>query len=152
MYVTVPNDEQVVDVIDLARTMHADSLYGHLPFDTDKLIEELAVALESPEQLLLVAVDDSKVREQIVGFFVAYWTEYFFNRERVAMDKALYVRAESRGKKAAKLLIQAYREWAYAEGCKEAVLADTAGHNAGPFFDRLCFKQVGTVHKLRLED
>lgn len=152
MYVTVPDEAQIVEGLEIARRMHAESLYSWLPFDVDKVIEECAIALDSPQHLLLVAVDDSGDQDQIVGFFLGYWTEYFFNRERVAEDKALYVSPCVRGGKAATLLINAFRDWAFAEACMEAVLAHSTGYDAGPFFERLGFKRVGTVHKLRLED
>lgn len=151
MYVTVPNEAQIVEAMALARCMHADSLYGYLPWVDGKVIETAALALESPRQLLLVVIDDSDDKEQVVGIFLGRWDEFFFNRERVATDQILYVDPRARGKTVATLLIQAYRDWAYSEGCCEAVLSHSTGYDVSPFFERMGFKAIGAVHKLKLE-
>jgi GNAT superfamily N-acetyltransferase len=130
----------------MAVAMHDASLFADIALDPEKLAGWIADAIADANHLVLIAEDDGEP----AGLLAASTSTYLFGPERIASDHAVYVRPTRRGGVAARKLIDGYRGWATAQGCREACLATSTGVDAAEFYNRLGFSQVGTVHKVRL--
>ncbi len=146
-----PDYEHIHQGMKLAKQMHAESSYGFLPFDEEKVEGLAGFAMDSEDYCILVAVDDAN---KVYGFFLGVIVPYYFCNEGYAVDLALFVSPDKRGVCAAQKLIAAFKQWAIAEGAREITLATSTGvepERTAKLYERLGFPQIGTVHKIRVE-
>ena len=144
------NVEDLPRLITLGRDMHNESIYKDIEWDDDIVHNLGMAAIHDNRYLLLVAETEE---DGIIGFFLGFYTTYFFSRECIAQDMALFVSSDKRGYMAAKKLIDEYTLWAIRIGCREVCLASSTGINpakTGALFERLGFNHIGGIYKQRL--
>lgn len=141
-----PSD--IPDLLALGRRMHAESWYAYLPFDDDKI----ATVLQSTMAHGFVAVSetDGTIHGGMVGAISAFW----FCRELMAHDLALFVEPGKRGGIAAARLVQHFIAWAKAAGAREISLGVSTGvmvRETGELFEAMGLRHVGGIYKARLD-
>jgi GNAT superfamily N-acetyltransferase len=135
-------------LLELGRAMHAESWYRYLPFDDVKLHGVFERLLTDGYLKLHVASNGS-----IDGGMAGYIGEFWFCREKIATDYALFVRPNHRGSISAVRLIQDFVEWAKEKGAQEVSLSQTTGvrvQESSHLYLGMGFVYVGGNFKWRL--
>lgn len=136
-------------MLELARAMHEESVYRHLPFDDQKVAELVRACSMQDSWAGFVAVENGR----LYGFFAGHITEYFFSRERMAKDIGLYVVPEKRGRMTAVRLIKIFIRWAAEKGVTEVALGVSAledNSRTYALYQRLGLEPVAQLFKRRL--
>ena len=133
------------EVLALARVNVAESRFGWLPFDEEKVRGNLARMVEAPQgyNCALIARNSAG---KLVGYLGGSIEEYFFCRERVALSAFLFVDPEERGGLGAVKLILAFRAWAKNRGAVEISIGVAGGvtiERTGRFLQRLGLRLAG---------
>lgn len=135
--------------MELGRRMHEESEFAFLPFDPVKVRRLLHHIASNPEHYCVYVVEHE---ERLIGLLVGQVMEYFFCRELLCDEVLLFVERDQRGSVAALALVRAYLEWSRSKGAREARVAVSTGvdiDRTGAFLQRLGFRHVGGVYKLR---
>ena len=120
----------------------ADSVF-HFPFDP-AYAERLFLAHLEPQRLCVVHVAHSKPQ----GVLMAAAAEHPFGPVRIARETAWWIEPEHRGLAAFKML-EAFEQWARAEGCLFAGMAGMGDRpGVGALYQRRGY-QVAETHFLR---
>lgn len=142
------------DVIALARVNVAESRFGWLPFDEQKLRANLARMARAPQSYNCALVA-RKEDGGLVGYMAGQIEEYFFCREKVATSVFLFVDPKARGGFAAVKLILAFRKWARNRGAVEIYIGVAGGvtmERTGRFLKRLGLTLTGGNYSAWLTD
>lgn len=143
-------------LMSMGRALHAESpRYSYLSYSDEKverlirsMVEDTLVA-EAPGGVV-VAVKDGIVVGMIGGFV----TSPFFSDDKIASDYTFYVKPEHRGTgRVALRLIQAFEQWAIAQGVRDIVpgtstLIDAEGTAA--LYRHLGYEMHGYIFKKRV--
>ncbi|MCC7310798.1 MAG: GNAT family N-acetyltransferase [Sulfuritalea sp.] len=130
-------------LIQLAKTMHAESRLAVLSFNPDKVLAMLTYCLQSG--LLLVAERDG----EIIGGFAGIIEEHWFSDDLVATDMGLFVEPGKRGGFAAAALVSAFLDWAEQRGAKMTDILINTGvrvEDTAKLLDRLGGGRVGLIY------
>lgn len=127
--------------------MHKESIYRDRNYSYEKLLTDGRYMLQHPDRYFLAVAEDEK---GTVGMYVGFITEFYFGYDTVAYDLLLFVNQGRRGTLAAARLIEAFTEWAFANGASEirpgvstGVMVDrTAG-----LYERLGFESIGYIFR-----
>lgn len=141
------NPADIADILALGRKMHAESWYAYLPFDEQKVLAAIELVMRGGF-LAVYEVDGV-----IAGGMAGILTEFWFSREQMATDLALFIEPGRRGGIAASRLVQAFIVWARDAGAQEVSLAISTGVRAqetGDLFEAMGLRRVGGVYKARL--
>lgn len=128
---------------------HAESIWRDRPYDPVKLEATARQAIDDPDWLALVATLDNG---QVIGYMIAFLTEFFFNKDKQACDLLVFVSPGHRGSRAALRLIRAYKAWAKSQGAREAILGLRIGTNlerTGRFYRKIGFHQEVPIYVTR---
>ena len=136
-------------LIELGKSMHAESVYSHLPFDAAK-VSTLLVQLMNGSGCVFVAERDGRV----IGGFAGGIAPHYFCDVLMAFDFALFVRKDKRGALAAAYLVEAYVDWALERGIdpRNIQLGISTGvdfERTASFYSRMAFEQVGGIFRMR---
>ena len=115
----IPDD--LPRLVEMGEAMHAESRYRALRFDSDKVRALLGNLMQTG--FLMVAERDGRV----IGGFAGMAAPHWFSGDKIASDLALFIEPESRGRLDVVRLINAFMEWARAQG----VVAIDIGVNTG---------------------
>ena len=123
----VDYDEQYRDgVVNVAREIHAHSIYRNMPMDESKVVRQLALAGGiAPDRFFKLAVRGGDV----LGGFLGCTFVPFFADSLLARDLGWWVKESSRGGAAAILLLQAFESWARACGATKAMVGQSGIEN-----------------------
>ena len=124
--------------------------YRHIPRDTDKLLMLFEDAVYNPDIFCRLAISDGR----IVGGMIGAAVEYYFSRERMAGDIAIFIEPEFRNSRIAVKLVDSFGKWATSVGCREVTIgATTQSHGNGyeRLLNRLGYETVGFVTKKQTE-
>lgn len=109
-------------VLDIAREMHALSIYADMEFDTAKVDKQLSLCGTSvKERYFKIAVRDGVVLGGLLGSV----SPTFFCDELLAKDLAWMVTENKRGYGAALKLIGDFEEWAKSMGAKKVMIGQS---------------------------
>lgn len=111
----------------MAKAMHEESWYRDFRFLEARFDKLLQHCYTNSEWLALVAEDDYG---ELIGFFLAAMTEYFFSDEKYACDLCVYVIPSHRGGSTAARFIKAYEAWGEMKGLSELHLGVSTNVNA----------------------
>lgn len=144
------NIEDVPTINRLGEQMFNESAYaGVCAYSSEKVDHLLKQMVANPEEYFLyVAEKDST----IIGMYLGLLTEYYFSKDLMAVDLALYVDPTKRGSLAAIKLVQAFEDWAFARGAKEVVPATStqvAPERTAQLYHLLGYEVVGNLFKKR---
>lgn len=151
--IVVPDLRHIADIVELGREMWEDSQFAAAAkYNPAKCEAFLLNARARNDYLCLATVDDDG---RAYGTIIAYITDYWAADGLLAEDKALFVTKSRRGALAAKALLNAYRDWAKANGCAQVYMNHTVGgrqEQTSRFFERMGFGQVGAIHVTNLQE
>jgi len=135
---------------ELGEQMFNESAYAQVcKYDPEKVAHLLSLMVDtSDEYFLYVAEKDGT----IIGMYLGLLTEYYFSKDLMAVDLALYVDSTKRGGLAAIKLVQAFEDWAFERGAKEIVPATStqvAPERTAQLYHLLGYEVVGNLFKKR---
>lgn len=129
-----PSTIQIVDysdryrdgMVQVAREIHARSLYRDMPLDEPKVLAQLALAGNAaPQRFFKLAVRG----DDVLGGFLGCTFTTFFCDEILARDLGWWVRESSRGGAAAILLLGAFEAWARDRGARKSMVGQSGIDN-----------------------
>lgn len=139
----IPQDLR--ELIEMSQGFHAESpVFSQMPFDAARVQQLVQGAINDPDWLALVAVDDSGLS----GMALFFAAETFFGPGRECMDLAFYVRPACRGTRAAQMMLDRVIQWATERGAARLTIAPRTGINdkvVGRFFERSGLEYAGTM-------
>ena len=139
--------KDIPSLVLIAKDMHGESVYSHLDFSVESVVELCEFIIDNPEtQLGLVVIKDGSV----VGFAGGFVCRHTFGNDLTSGDYGIYLNKEHRKGMAGVKLIKSYTSWALSKGVKEPMLGISAGINddrAGRLYTRLGYKTKFTVYK-----
>jgi len=128
----------------MAKAMHAESVYRHLPFNAAKVAAQFVNWMGDPD----VRVFCYDQKGQKVGLLVASVGTHWFSDGLGAWDHLYYVKPDARGSFAAARLFQAFTAWAKAQGAVDLWPGVSTGSAAAvTFYRRLGLEEVGGVFR-----
>jgi GNAT superfamily N-acetyltransferase len=115
--------EYLEGTLQVAREVHARSLYRDMPLDEAKVIRELSAASwgMAPGRYFRLAVRDADV----LGGFHGCAFVTFFSNEITARDMGWWVRESARGGAAAVLLLADFERWARERGARKCTVGQS---------------------------
>jgi len=134
-------------ILGLGERMHRESRTQYPPIDPAVAERTLGIIVAHPEKLLALVAEGAD--GQLAGFLTAFISESAFSTELCAIHDIFFVAPERRGSKAASLLVDGFREWARARGCRQAMIAVHTGLNVertGRFYEKKGFTHIGGVY------
>jgi len=121
--------------------MHNESRYRKFDYNTDKVEQLIRHLIEEG----IVLVVESKTK--IIGGFIGMIGQHYFGSDKMSADLALFVNPDSRGTKAAILLIKEYIRQAKEYGVVDIGIGNSTG-NVGGLYEKTGFTQVGGNYRL----
>lgn len=124
----VPYDPAYLESgLEVARGIHAHSIYRTLPLDETKLIRQLGSSGTefAPDRYFRLAVRAGSV----LGGFYGCVMRAFFCDELLAKDMGWWVRPEARGSAAAVLLLIDFERWAIERGARVCTIGQSGIEN-----------------------
>jgi N-acetylglutamate synthase-like GNAT family acetyltransferase len=134
----------------MGKRMFDESAYSQVcTYNEEKILVLFEAAINYPNQYFFrVAEKDGT----IIGMYGGQITDYYFSDDLMAIDFALYVDEKKRGGIAAIKLIQAFEDWAFAQGVKEicpATSTQIAPERTAQLYHLLGYEVVGNLFKKR---
>jgi len=119
--------EYIEGTLEVARQIHAHSIYANMPLDEAKLIRQLSAASWGavPDRYFRLAVRNGEV----LGGFYGFTLRVFFCDELLAKDLGWWVKESARGGAAAVLLLADFERWARAAGARKVGVAQSGVEN-----------------------
>ena len=112
--------------LEVAREIHAHSIYRDLPLDEKKLIRQLSASGNIvPDRYFKIAVKG----DEVLGGFYGCTLRVFFCDELTAKDMGWWIKKSSRGGAAAMLLLIDFEEWARSKGARKCMLGQSGVEN-----------------------
>ena len=144
--------QEVEEMVELGRAMHAESAFAFLPYEDDVVLKTLR-SLAAQGRLFLLRYEDDATNK-LVGFFCGCTDKYFFNGERIPHDLAFYVHPSHRGKGMAVLrMIRWFEKWARLKRAREVCLGVSTGikvAETGALLVRAGYTVMGGTFKRRI--
>ena len=134
----------VPELLRLARIMHAESHYSHVPFSGTKAQAGIERMLASDDYFAEGLVFNGSVRGAMIGcVYEQWWSEHPF-----ACDVALFVSPDARGGLLAKRLIESFKQWCGPDVVKELGLNTGIAHDrVTVLFNHCGFTQTGGIFR-----
>ena len=123
----VPYEAKYLEgTLEVARQIHAHSIYANMRLDEAKVIRQLAASGNIvPDRYFRLAVRG----EEVLGGFYGSLVKVFFSDECTAKDMGWWVRESSRGGAAAVLLLRDFERWAKAAGARKSMVGQSGVEN-----------------------
>jgi hypothetical protein len=130
--------------VEIAREMHANSIYKDLPLDEAKTIRQLTASGTPlvPDRYFRIAVRG----KELLGGFYGHVRRTFFCDEILAHDLGWWVKQSARGGMAAVLLLKDFEEWARAQGARKIMVGQSTATNieqTTKLYKHLGFRVIG---------
>ena len=119
--------EYASQAVEIAREMHANSVYRDMPLDEEKTIRQLNYSGTevAPDRYFRIAVRG----DELMGGFYGIVRRTFFCDEINAHDLGWWVKQTARGSAAAVLLLNDFSSWARAKGARLVMVGQSTGIN-----------------------
>lgn len=148
-YPIVPAD--FVEVIELGRDMHQESVYRQFDFSPAKYAMLLHMCISDPTtHFARIAVTGT---DEIIGVLLGEISEHYFGTDLIASDYLWYVAPAHRGSKAGVMLLKEYQEWAKDRDAVAIYMGISSGlrpEKTGALLEKLGYDLVGGNYKLRV--
>jgi GNAT superfamily N-acetyltransferase len=116
--------DDIVEVLELFRAMHAESWYRDYDFDDGKVLQLFEIALTDDSFFAEIMVHPAI---GICGYFFGAKQAHYFGNDTFACDFGLYVQPELRGTLVFRRMLHNFETWAVKNGCKEVVMGVSSG-------------------------
>lgn len=140
----------IQSLLGLCERMFNESAYAQVcEYSPEKMVHLLNLMVDTPDEYFLYVAEKDGT---IIGMYLGLLTEYYFSKDQMAVDLALYVDREKRGGLAAVRLVQAFEDWAFERGAKEIVPATStqvAPERTAQLYHLLGYEVVGNLFKKR---
>jgi len=133
-------------LLELSKKMHQEGSYKSIELSIDKLKKFFEHKIIDDDSFIVVW----EHQEKVSGFFVADIVEYFFSKEKFAIDTLFYIIKEKRKKNGAKQLLDSYIMWANSFKIKEITLSTTNGvetERLEQVYKKFGFRKSGIMYK-----
>lgn len=147
--VRTPTQRDIPSIVSMAKAFQQNSLFKDCGFDESKVHDIIQKCMDpTAPYFMVIGIEDEKV----MGAFCGNVTEYFFSRERIATDLAIYVNPEDRrfSYKFLNKAVHEFEDWAKHWGAKEVCIAPASGAYSPAFekyLEKKNFKKVGFITK-----
>lgn len=141
------NQDNLGDFLVLAKRMHAESAYRHLPFNGQKLSQYVG------NPIIFAAL--AKRDNAYVGVMMGIVSPDIFGDAPIATDFGLYVEGKARGGFAAIALVRAFERWAKEKGAVEirpGVTAHITDEHSIALYKRLGYEVFGTLLRKNIKE
>ena len=142
--------EDVGYCVDLGKSFHATSYWRGRDYVPEKVAAFAENALQNPYKLYLVSENENGV----YGFFVARWSEMFYNYERVSDEEVLWVQKGSGTLWTMMGFFKEWENWAKANGCSLLHYNPTShaqyADKWNKFMKRYGYEQAGASYRKEL--
>lgn len=142
--------EDIPRIVALGRLFHAESPeFRDISFDEKKLTETLVNCINGAGVVFLYETAGT-VRGGLAGVISEYW----FSREKIALDLALFLEPEARVGLIALKLVLTFKSWARLMGATEVKMGITAGINVegtAKLYASTGMDQCGFMFKERIQ-
>lgn len=138
--------EDLRPAVTLLKDMKDEGYCPDISFCELKVAKLLVSCINDDNRLCLVAEEEGDV----VGVFVGYVDEYFFNYEEIAVEQVMFVKEEYRKKGIAAELIGGFETWSREREVKDICASATVGIDNGKvktFYERLGYDTIGYMFK-----
>ncbi|MBT8450281.1 MAG: GNAT family N-acetyltransferase, partial [Gammaproteobacteria bacterium] len=115
--------EDIPQLIELGREMHAEGAYQQLDYSSAKTEIMFHKCLTLPDHLCLVA----EKGDNIVGGILASLSTFWFGYDLIAEERVLFVTAEERKGTLGLKLVRGFEKWALESGAKEILTGTNVG-------------------------
>jgi hypothetical protein len=120
----IPFERQfLAGTLEVAREIHAHSIYADMPMDEAKLITQLGLAgtVSIPDRYFKLAVRG----DDVLGGFYGCVSRAFFCDEILARDMGWWVKESARGGLAAVMLLADFEQWAREHGARKCMVGQS---------------------------
>lgn len=144
-----PVQQDIPSIVSMAKSFQENSLFKNCGFDESKVKNIILRCMEPTSPYFMVV---GLQGDKVMGAFCGSVTEYFFSKERIATDLAIYVNPEDRrfSYKFLNKAVQDFENWAKEWGAKEVCIAPASGAYSPAFekyLEKKNFKKVGFITK-----
>jgi GNAT superfamily N-acetyltransferase len=132
----------------LGRAMHAESWYGYIEFDEQKIFNVLTQLIDGAG-----FAEVYEAGGEVHGGMLGMVSEMWFCTALIATDLGLFMQPGKRGGIAATRLVNRFVEWAGSKGAVEVSLGISTGiaiKETGKLYETLGLTHVGGIYKARL--
>lgn len=151
MHIRQAIPEDIPAILELGRSLHAESHYRAYPLDTHRVVTAIREILSTSGRTCLFLAENAK--GELAGMLSARIANLFYFDRLVAQEQMFYVHPEWRGSSAATKLLMAGRRWAANRGASEFMVSVNGGIGleAMPrLMRRLGFTHVGQTFSMKL--
>lgn len=127
IHIVAYENKYMMQALEVAREIHAHSIYANMPLDNTKLIKQLSMASNgiSPERYFKLAIRG----DEVLGGFLGGLVRVFFCDEFTAKDMGWWIKESARGSAAGVLLLNDFEKWAKAKGARKVMLGQSGVEN-----------------------
>ena len=119
----IPYEDQYREAaLQIAREIHARSIYAAMTLDEDRLINQIETG-NAGERYFKLAIRG----DEVIGAFGGFVCQPMFSSELIAADRGFFVKETARGGAAAMCLIADFENWARASGASMMILGQSTG-------------------------
>ena len=137
-------EDDIQEIVKIGRLMHQESdEYREISYDDEKVQESMLGLLKCGGVIFLYE-RDGELRGGLAGSIGEFW----FSREKIAGDFALFIKPEHRQGMIAVKLILAFQSWAKQLGAKRIQMGVTTGVHAeqtGRLYQSLGMRYAGLL-------
>lgn len=140
--------EELPVIVELGRSMHAESWQRFEPFSADRLMATLTEIFN--HGFLWVHESAGEIDGALAGFIAECW----YADVKIAGELGVYVKPTANGGMALVRLVKQFKAWSIEHGAAEITLGITTGVNVaetGRIYEHLGFEPVGGNYKMRVE-
>jgi GNAT superfamily N-acetyltransferase len=141
----------VQELIDMGREFHRESSMHWLPYDEKKVASICYQSLTAPDRNVCLVAEHGI--DGIIGSVCGVLVPYYFNDEKIAQDRWLFVDSLHRGSSAGMKLMRWFYKWAKMKGATEVCVAPSVGiepEKTEAWLNRIGYETAGFVTKRRV--
>lgn len=139
-------EADIPELVEMGAAMHAESSFAPMAYSREKVAASLLNGIKTA--LVVLAEDEGRIVGAMHGDVIKPW----YSTDRMGIELFIYVRPESRGSRAALMLLRAWVKWCAASRAKQIRPATAAtSPDADRLYQALGFTPVGQLYVMNEE-